>query len=123
MDLQKIRNFEFEQEKMKEHFNENYMESDKYPMSTFTGKINEEIDYNKDTTYNVTASGKLKIHGVTKERTVDGTVTIEDGKIKLYSDFMVTLEDHKVKIPSLMFQKIAEEVKVTLKADLKKVSK
>src|SRR5574342_668269 len=59
-----VRGFTFEKDLMKEHFNEKYMESDKYPTSTFKGKINDPVDYTKDGTYNVTATGILNMHGV-----------------------------------------------------------
>ncbi|HEY0177458.1 MAG TPA: YceI family protein, partial [Pedobacter sp.] len=58
--------FQFKKKLMQEHFNENYMESDKYPVSTFKGKITDNVDLSKDGTYNVTIDGSLDIHGVTK---------------------------------------------------------
>lgn len=115
-----IRSFQFEKEKMREHFNENYMESDKYKLAKFVGKIQETIDYTKDGTHDVTVKGKLTIHGVTKERTVKGKVIIKDGKIQLTSDFDVKVADHDIEIPKLMFQKIAETVKVTIDCTLSK---
>src|ERR1044071_1405315 len=62
-----IRGFTFDKDLMKEHFNEKYMESDKYPTATFKGKINDAVDYSKDGTYNVTATGMLNMHGVERE--------------------------------------------------------
>ena len=60
---------------MEEHFNENYLETEKYPKASFNGNINEEVDLSKDGTYEVTATGKLLIHGIEKERTLTGTIT------------------------------------------------
>ena len=113
-----IRSFQFDNEKMREHFNENYMESDKYKIAKFIGKIQDTIDYTVDGTHEVTVAGKLTIHGVTKNRTVKGTVVIKDGKIQLKSSFDVKVSDHKVNIPKLMFKKIAETVKVTIDCTL-----
>ena len=116
-----IRSFQFDSEKMREHFNENYMESGKYKITKFIGKIQDTLDYTVDGTHEVTVLGNLTIHGVTKERTVKGTVVIKDGKIQLKSSFDVKIGDHKIKIPKLMFQKIAEDVKVTIDCKLDKV--
>src|SRR5688500_15365572 len=66
-----IKSFQFKKALMQEHFNENYMESDKYPKSTFKGKITDlsKVNFNKDGTYNVKVQGDLFIHGVTKNVT------------------------------------------------------
>ena len=68
--------FKFEKPLMEEHFNENYMESHKYKVSVFKGKIVDEVDFTKDGTYEVTAKGALDIHGVTVEREIKGTLTL-----------------------------------------------
>ena len=65
--------FVFAKPLMQEHFNENYMESDKFPNAIFKGKINEKLDWTKDGEYKVTVTGKLSIHGVEKDRTIDGS--------------------------------------------------
>lgn len=113
-----IKGFDFEKELMEEHFNEKYMESDKIPYSTFTGKINEKIDYTKEGIHKVTATGKLKIHDVEKERTLDGTLTVKGGEIIIESKFIVALKEHQVEIPQLLAQNIAETIEVTLKSTL-----
>ena len=106
--------FKFEKPLMEEHFNENYMESHKYKVSVFKGKIVDEVDFTKDGTYEVTAKGTLDIHGVTVEREIKGTLTISNGKINLTTEFDVALKDHKIKIPSVVVKNIAEVVKVTV---------
>lgn len=106
--------FKFEKPLMEEHFNENYMESDKYPKSSFKGKINEKIDFTKDGEYKVTTTGILNIHGVEKERTIEATLVIKNGEIKVSSVFMVHVADHKIEIPQLVIQNIAEDVKVNV---------
>lgn len=113
-----IKNFDFKKKLMKEHFNEKYMESDKYPYATFQGKINGMIGYEKEGTYKVTATGKLNIHGVEKERIIEGTVTIKGEEIILNAKFMVALKEHNITIPFIVIQNIAKIVEVKLKAIL-----
>lgn len=109
-----IRSFKFEKALMEEHFNENYMESDKYKTAVFKGKINEAIDFSKDGTYNVSATGNLNIHGIDQERTLKGTITIKGNMTVLNSKFKVALKDHKIKIPKAVVSNIAEVVDVTV---------
>lgn len=106
--------FKFEKPLMEEHFNENYMESDKYPKSTFKGKINEKVDFTKDGEYKVTVTGILNIHGVEKQRTIEGKIIVKNGEIKAFSEFLVHVADHKIEIPQLVMQNIAEVIKVTI---------
>ena len=113
-----IKSFEFAKGLMQEHFNENYMESDIYPYAKFDGKINQEIDFTKDGEYNVSATGALLIHGVTKQRTIPGTIKVKDGHVQILSGFEVACADHKIKIPKLVFTKIAEVIKVNVDATL-----
>ena len=109
-----IKSFHFKKGKMETDFNENFMESNKYPVSTYKGKINEKIDWEKDGTQRVTSKGVLTIHGVAKERTDTATVSIKNGVVTLKSNFFVRVADHKIKIPTLLYQHIAEAVSVKL---------
>jgi hypothetical protein len=111
-----IKSFVFKKTLMEEHFNENYMESDKLPKSTFTGKINNfsSIDFKKDGTYPTEASGDLTIHGVTKNITVKGTIEIKQGKVTAQSKFNVDPKDYNVIIPDLVKDKIAKEIEITV---------
>jgi uncharacterized protein YfeS len=112
-----MKEFDFPNELMEEHFNENYVESEKFPKATFSGKINEKIDFTKPGVYKVTATGKLDIHGVIKPRTLNGTLTInKDGSINLVCEFEVVLDDHDVKRPEVVMLKIAS--KMDCKANL-----
>ncbi|RFZ91922.1 YceI family protein [Mucilaginibacter conchicola] len=111
-----IRSFTFQKSLMQEHFNENYMESDKYPQASFKGKINEKVDISKDGTYPVTATGVFEAHGVKQNRTIPGKLTVSGGKVTLASEFVVACKDHKIEIPTLVFQKIAETIKVNVTA-------
>lgn len=115
--------FVFDKPLMQEHFNENYMESETYPNSIFKGKINEKIDWTKDGEYKVTVTGKLTMHGVEKERTLDGTITIKGSQITILSNFKVHIADHNIKVPSLYVQNIAEDVDVKIQATLEPFKK
>jgi YceI-like domain len=112
-----IKSFHFERALMEEHFNENYMESDKIPKSTFQGKIANlsNVNFKKDGIYPVTVEGDLIIHGVKQHVTIIGNVKIEKGKISTTSTFVIKLADYKIEIPSLVADKIDKtlEIKVS----------
>jgi len=101
----------------KEHFNENYMESDKYPTASFSGHIIEEDDFTKDGTYNIRAKGKFSIHGVEQERILQGDLVVKNGVIKLTCMFTVFLSEHDIKIPRIVHEKLASEINVVVAAD------
>ena len=107
-----MKGFEFKIALMEEHFNENYMESEKYPYATFKGKINEELDLSKTGVYSVGATGVLNIHGVDQERKLSGKLTVGEKSLLLETQFEVMLIDHKIEIPKLVFKKIAEKIEV-----------
>ncbi len=109
--------FQFSNSLMQEHFNEKYMESDKYPKSSFSGKINETITWATDGEYKVTVTGKLTVHGVGQDRTIPATISIKQGKVSAKSEFLVKTADHKIEIPKLVWEKIAEEIKVNISAE------
>ena len=111
----KMTAFDFPNKLMQEHFNENYMESEKFPTGTFKGKIIEVIDYLKNGTYDVTAKGQLTLHGVTQTRDLKGKLTIENQKINLVCNFDIKLVDYKIDVPKLVFAKIAEVISVKTK--------
>jgi polyisoprenoid-binding protein YceI len=109
-----IRSFKFSKTLMQEHFNENYMESDKYPNARFKGKLTGDFNPEKDGDYPVTATGELEVHGVKRLRTIKGTMKVRDNKISLGSAFDVKCQDHNIKIPQIVFQKVAETIRVTV---------
>ncbi len=100
----------------KEHFNENYMESSKYPNATFSGKIIENEDLSKEGNYSIRAKGKLNIHGVSQERIIKSNVVVEGDSLMLSADFSVLLEEHNISIPKIVYQKIANEIQVHVEA-------
>lgn len=118
-----MRSFVFKKSLMQEHFNENYMESSKYPFAEFNGKIIDQIDLTKDGTFPVSVQGDLNIHGVTKNYNVKAELKVKGGEISATSTFPVKLADHGIKIPRLVIKNIAEIVQVTVAAQYKPDSK
>jgi hypothetical protein len=102
----------------REHFNENYMETDVFPDASYTGKIIEDVDLSKDGQYVIRAKGKLKIHGVEQERIIRSTIISKQGKLFIESDFVVLLADHNIKIPKLVYSKLSPEINVSVNATL-----
>lgn len=116
-----IKSFVFDKALMQEHFNQTYLESDKFPESTFVGKLDEKIsdDAAKDKPLNV--FGKLTVHGVTREAKIQVALKLSaDGFLNASGKFMIKLADHKIKIPKLVFKNIAEVVEVTFDLKLKR---
>lgn len=116
----KITDFNFPNKLMQEHFNENYLESEKYPTAVFKGKIKEQVDLSSAGTYPVTAEGNMTIHGVTKPVSVKGTVVSSGADLRLDFKFQVKPEDYQIEVPSLVVTKIAETIDVTGKMTLVK---
>jgi polyisoprenoid-binding protein YceI len=118
-----IQNFKFKNALMEEHFNENYMETDKYPKCIFKGKINEPIDYTKDGENKVTVTGKMEIHGITKQVTLSGLLTKEGNDFKLSCKTTIHVTDYDIKVPSMYVKNIAETVDVTFNTTLEPFQK
>jgi polyisoprenoid-binding protein YceI len=119
--LFKIQNtsFQFKEKLMQEHFNENYIESDKFPISDFNGKIISNDDLSKVGNYDVTIVGVLNVHGVKKEYKVAGKLANNGAAFAFNTDFKVKLADHGVTIPTVVFAKIAEVVDIKVVANCK----
>lgn len=109
--------FSFEKALMQEHFNENYVESDKFPKASFKGTVTNmsSITLSKDGTYPATVKGQMTLHGETKEVTANGTITVKGGAITAAkSEFKLLLSDYKVDVPSVVADKVAKEAKITV---------
>lgn len=102
----------------KEHFNDNYIESDKYPTTTFTGRIIDDIDFKKNGTYLIRVKGMFKIKGVTKEEIIKGTIEVSPFGLRLSTNFSILLTDYEIRIPRIVNQKIAPDIKVIIQANL-----
>lgn len=111
-----IKSFHFDKALMEEHFNENYMESEKIPKSTFKGKITNLalIDFTKNGKYDVTVEGDLNIHNVTNKVTEKGTIEVVSGGINASSSFNIVPEDYKINIPGVVRDNIAKNLELTV---------
>jgi hypothetical protein len=109
-----IKGFEFKSALMMEHFNENYMESDKFPKSTFKGKILnlDKVNFQKDGTYAATVKGILEVHGVKKEVETTGSFKVTGETVLATADFTILLEDYKIEIPGLVKDKISKTAQI-----------
>jgi len=109
-----VKGFEFKRALMQEHFNENYMESDKYPKSVFKGKIVniDKVNFQKDGAYPVTVKGVLDMHGVKKEVETTTTLKVNGETVHSNATFTVLLEDYKIAIPSLVKDKVSPTVTI-----------
>ena len=108
-----IKGFRFKIALMEEHFNENYMESDKYPKATFRGKI-EGFDMNTLTSdaKDYTIKGKLELHGKSKEISVPAKIRKTDAGIEIVSNFTVNSDDFGIRIPAVVSKKVSKNVNI-----------
>ena len=99
---------------MQEHFNENYMESAKYPKAIFKGTITDitKVNFKKDGIYNVTVTGDLNIHNVTNKVTVPAVIQIKGGKISANAGFIATLDDYKITVPKVVENNISKTIEI-----------
>lgn len=109
----KVRTFEgFNNGLQREHFYENYMETDKYETATFSGKIIERTNLQIPGTYTVRAKGQLTIHGHTRERIIKTEIISTGSELKAKASFVIPLVDHQIEVPRIVNQKIAQEIQV-----------
>tara|TARA_B110000211_G_C14054485_1_gene542696 strand:- start:1382 stop:1930 length:549 start_codon:yes stop_codon:yes gene_type:complete len=111
-----MRSFKFDKALMEEHFNEKYVESDTYPAAKFKGKIEDDIDFSKDGSYDsVKVVGTMDFHGVTKEMIVYANIKVDvtSNTITCVSSFLLNLEAYKIEVPSLVKDKISKDIKVS----------
>ncbi len=120
-----IKAFQFEKALMQEHFNENYMESDKYPKATFKGEIadTKKVNLSKDGEYPVTVKGQMEIHGVTKELQAPGKIIVKGGAVKATSSFEVAVADYNIQIPAVVRDNIAKTVRIDVDVDYAELKK
>lgn len=104
-----IKSFKFKFAEMQDHFNDQYLESTKFPRGDFKGTITNltEVNFSKDGTYKATVSGDLTLHGVTKKVTVNGTIEVKGGKPAVIAKFTIALNDFNVSAKA-----VAEKVNV-----------
>ena len=107
-----LKGFLFPKELMQVHFNENYVESDKYPKATFSGACSGDIELTKDGIYQVVIKGDLSLHGVTKALETTAQLEVKNGKIIGSSTFKIKPEDYQIIIPGVVRDKIAKDINV-----------
>ncbi|MEL6134240.1 MAG: YceI family protein, partial [Bacteroidota bacterium] len=109
-----MRSFHFKKALMLEHFNEKYLESDKFPKATFKGQIKDfaDLDISKEGTYDVEVTGDLTIHGVTKAVSTPGKLIVTDKGVQATAKFTIELEAYEVDVPALYRANIAENIDI-----------
>jgi hypothetical protein len=108
--------FIFPDKLMQEHFNENYMESDKFPVSAFQGDVTriDKTALDAGKSIPVTVTGDLEVHGVKKHYVTSGILQkAADGSVSGETKFQVRIADHDIKVPSIVMAKIADSMEIT----------
>lgn len=115
-----IKGFRFKTALMEEHFNENYIESNKYPKATFKGKVyGFDMSILSETNRDFTIKGILELHGKSKEITIPAKIRKNGDGIQLTSDFTVNSEDFDIRIPKMVSNKVSKKVNISLDCILK----
>jgi hypothetical protein len=111
-----VKGFHFPKALMEEHFNENYLESEKYPKSSFKGTIADigKVKLSADGAYPVSVSGDLTIHNVTQKVNTRGSLTVKGGKVTGHCVFTVALADYKIEVPKLVEKNISKTIDITV---------
>lgn len=119
----RMRSFHFRKSLMEEHFNENYVESHKFPKASFRGKVAniEDVDLSKDGTITLDISGDITIHGVTRPLSMKAEANVRGGAIEAKAVFPLTVKDFDIEIPRLVIRNIAEVVEVTISFNYKPI--
>lgn len=114
-----MKSFKFKSALMQEHFNENYMESDKYPKATFKGKI-ENFDASKLTTQKqeFVINGTIELHGKSKNISVVAKISKKENTTNIVSNFILNTDDFNIDLPFLISNKVSKKVKVNLDYNL-----
>lgn len=118
-----VKSFLFEKQLMQDHFNEEVVESDKYPKASFVGKFTDNTDLSKPGKYHVHISGQLTIHGITKPLSTEADLEISDGALKATCNFKVAYADYNIKMPSVLKNNIAKTITTTVIVDCKPMNK
>ena len=115
-----MKGFEFKKALMQEDFNRDFVESNKFPKSEFKGQISNyaAINFAVNGKYNAEVKGKLSLHGVTKDISANGTVTIKDGKVSLNSVFTIFIADYNITVPRIYLDNISKSIKITVDCNL-----
>jgi polyisoprenoid-binding protein YceI len=120
-----MKSFKFKSALMQEHFNENYVESSKFPKASFKGTIDDAaaVKWDKDGSYPVSVTGKMTCHGVTKDLKAKGTIVVKGGIVTVNCSFNLTLADYKITVPSVVGKKVADVVQIVVNTNLAPLKK
>jgi polyisoprenoid-binding protein YceI len=111
-----VTGFKFNKALMEEHFNENYMESSKFPKAVFKGTIADlsKVNFKNNGDYQVEVIGDLTLHGVTNKIKIPATISVKNGTVNAETKFTVKLDDYQIKVPSLVAKQLSETVDVSV---------
>lgn len=107
-----VNSFTFKKALMQTHFNEKYIESDKYPKASFQGKYKDNLELKKDGVYALELTGKFNIHGVSRTKTVSCIITVKNQRIVFETSFKLLSADYKIKAPDVIYRRVGQEVSV-----------
>lgn len=111
-----MRGFTFRKALMQEHFNENYVESEKYPKSIFKGRMTgTSPNWEQDGTYTVTVEGTLNLHGQTNPVSTEALINIKSGKVSASTSFTIKLSDYRISIPAVVTNNINNTITISFK--------
>lgn len=115
-----VNSFQFEKALMQTHFQENYMESSTFPTSTFKGKIKDltSVKFKTDGVYEVVAEGAFEMHGITKDISIPGKVTVKGSSVKLSADFTILCSDYEIKIPKNNVSSVSNSINISVDCSL-----
>ena len=117
----KVSSFKFKKALMQTHFNEKYIESNKYPNAHFKGKFKDNVDLEKDGIYNLILEGRFSIHGVERPKTINCSILVRDKNITFETAFKLMSADYKIKAPDIIYRKVGQEVNIDAKGILSKI--
>jgi len=116
-----LKSFRFDKALMEEHFNEKYVHSDKFPAAKFKGTLDHKITLDTPKRYeNIIIDGEMTFHGVTNPMKVKATLEVlKDKTVQMQTNFKIALSQYNIEVPSIVKEKIASDVAVTLIANYK----
>ena len=115
-----IHSFEgFNSQLQRIHFQENYLESSEFPYAVFEGTILDDNIFGVKGSHSIRAKGIFNLHGIDQERIIRGTVEVHEDHVVILAKFNVRLEEHNIRVPRIVYQKIAEEIDVSLRIELR----
>ncbi len=112
-----MRSFHFKKALMQEHFNENYIESYKFPKAIFKGVIKNFSKLEKKDVAKI--EGILTIRGVSKKISTVAKITQSNRKIILKGKFKVRVADFDIRIPTVVSKNISKTIIISFELNHK----